>query len=354
MTDLLTRAAIERARAALNIAAGQDKAGDFAALVAARLAATVQSEDAAAILEARGKTTLIPVLKAAVDAGSASATTWAGQLAGYDGLSAGFIESMCGLSLYDSIAAASLRLPTRTRVASVTQGMVAAKTDELSEAPATALALAAGNMEPRRISGIAMFSNEIARAEGAEQFILSEIRRAIATGTDVDFLSVATDDAPEVPSSGPTADALMDDLALATTELRLHAGSRLYLGVSPAVCAAWALLGSVAPAFAGLSVTGGEIQGITVVPTDAIGNTTAVLVDAAAFVTASDDVVGVRVSRDAMIDMRDAFANGDQKMVSAFQADMVAAIASRWYSFHQAREDAVAVLTGVTLPTAGV
>jgi hypothetical protein len=323
----------------------EQRAADFAAIHAAR---AVAGAGAAEHLKAIGRGELVPHLKAAVDVGLSDGSTWGDELTAYREMMVAFLDSLRSLSLYDSMAASATRLPLQTKISSAATGAVAQRVLEGGVIPASALSLSGGTLLPRKVASILAISAEVMNAVGAEAFLLGELQRSVASGTDVDFLSEV--DTIEIEGSSTDETAVLATLRSAVASLRLHAGSRLYLGLSPRGCAVWTLLGQFWPCFADLSPSGGSIQGITTIPSDAVGDNEAVLVDAGGFVVSSDDSVDVAISRGALIDLRDSFPDESEKLLSLFQTESAGLRVIRNFGFAQTREASAVRITGLVLP----
>lgn len=323
----------------------EQRASDFATIHAARAAA---GGGAAEHLRAIGRADLVPVLRAAVDAGLSDGSSWSDELTAYNEAQAGFLASLGSLSLYDAMAASAPRLPTRTRIATAVTGAIARRVLEGRPIPAAALSLGGGELAPRKVAGIIAVSVEVLAAVGAGDFLLGEMQRAVGAGVDVDFLSEL--DAVEIIGTAADETDVLTTLRSAAASLRLRAGSRLFLGLSPKACAAWALLGTYWPAFADLTPSGGSLQGVIVIPSDGIGDDVAYLVDATGFVASSDDTVDVTISRGALVDLRDSFPDEGEKLISLFQTESAGLRVVRSYGFTQVRESSAVRITGLVLP----
>lgn len=323
----------------------EQRAADFAALHAAR---AVAGGGAAEHLKAIGRGDLVPVLRAASSPGMLEGGSWGSELAAYRELMVAFLESLRNVGLYDAVAMTAARLPMRTKVASAATGATASHVVEGGTIPATELSLTGGDLTPRKIGGIIAVSQEVLAASGAEAFLLAELQRAVGAGTDSDFLGEL--DAIEILGASEDETDVLATLRNAVASLRLHAGSRLFLGLSPKACAAWSLLGSVWPAFADLSPQGGSIQGITAIPCDVVADDEAVLVDAAGFICSADDSIDVAVSRSALLDLQNSFPSETETLISLFQTESAGLRVIRSYGFVQTREASAVRISDLVLP----
>jgi hypothetical protein len=99
-------------------------------------------------------------------------------------------------------------------------------------------------------------------------------------------------------------------------------------------------LGGVA--FPGISVNGGSVSGITVIVSDQLADSTALLVDASQLLTASTPI-RLDASEEAMLDM----AGGNTPTFNLFQKNAVGFRAERMVAVHALRASAVQSLSGV-------
>jgi hypothetical protein len=100
-----------------------------------------------------------------------------------------------------------------------------------------------------------------------------------------------------------------------------------------------------------MTPNGGEIAGVPVLvssqaPTDSSGHS-AVLIDGSAIVGDSD-TVAVDASENAALQLASNPASDAQSLVSMFQTNSTALLATRWFGFELIRSNGVAVLSGAT------
>jgi hypothetical protein len=95
-----------------------------------------------------------------------------------------------------------------------------------------------------------------------------------------------------------------------------------------------------------MTVTGGVIQGIKVVVSEA-AMTGAVLLDASQ-IAAADDQIVLSEGQYASVEMDDSPTSGAQSLVSLWQNSMVGLKAVRYFGVEALRSTAVALITSVT------
>ena len=113
---------------------------------------------------------------------------------------------------------------------------------------------------------------------------------------------------------------VLEDLAAALAAIIIGSESRLYFIVRPEDAAQLAVLQTAlgGVAFPGVSVNGGSVSGITVIVSDQLADSTALLVDASQLLTASTPI-RLDASEEAMLDM----AGGNTPTFNLFQKNAV-------------------------------
>jgi hypothetical protein len=150
------------------------------------------------------------------------------------------------------------------------------------------------------------------------------------------------------PSLGLTADAFAADLAIALEAVSVGANSKLYLILPPNVCKRVALLrGTGGFLYPQMTVSGGTIQGIKVVVSDATENV-GYLVDASQVAT-ENDLIELRSAEHAALQLDDNPTSGSTNLVSLWQNGAVGMRAERQFGVELLRSDAVALITGMTV-----
>jgi hypothetical protein len=297
------------------------------------------------------------ILKGAVESGSTVDATWAAPLVPYRQISEGFVASLAPWSAYDRIYAdnAFLRCPLKTLISIVSSGATGAAVSELAAKPLSQLSFTRATLEPAKVVSFIVMTEELARSAlpAAITMLGNELRRACAIATDDLFLSVLAE-ATGVASSastGLTAAAFIADLNTALQAISIGANSKVYLILPANVCKTVTLLRDTSgPLFPGMTVTGGTIQGIKVVVSDAAGDT-GYLIDASQVATESD-LVMLTSADHASIQASDTPTSGEQQLVSLWQNNLTGLRAERYFGVEVLRDTAVALIIDMDLPTA--
>lgn len=291
------------------------------------------------------------ILRSAISAGTVTDAAWAGSLSGYHSVAEGFIESLRSLSVFDRLLAdgAMRRVPLRTRLAVSTVAASGAVVGEWQAVPVSKLAIAGPGLDLRKAQALVALTNEVLDGAGSAgaALLARELRAGVANATDAFFLNSLLTGAPTVTgSASPLA-----DLGNLLDVVNTTGNGRPYLIVLPRVANRLATRATTSgdQAFPGMTPQGGEIAGVPVLVTDQApasdsnGNK-AVLIDGAAIVGDSD-TVAVDASEQAALQMSDTPTNGAQPLISMFQTNSTALLATRFFGFDLTRSSGVAVLT---------
>jgi HK97 family phage major capsid protein len=289
--------------------------------------------------------------KAAVSGGSTGDATWAGALTAYQTISAGFVESLRSISVFDSMLPNLRRIPPFTRAAIVTTGASGALTAEQKWKVLSKLSLAADNIAPLKAVTVLVITEELLRfsTAGTDRLFADELRSAVAQATDAPVLTALLALTTPAASSGNAR----HDIATLLAAVPLKALSRPMFLTTPLVLQQMAALhGDSGPVFPDLSVpSGGFISGIPTVGCDGLSNYGGhgdhlLLVDCWQCAGESS-VVTIDGSVQADIQMSDAPTDGAADMVSMFETNAVAIKCERRYAFARLRASAVAALKTV-------
>jgi HK97 family phage major capsid protein len=312
----------------------------------------------AGMAEPKGTDRVKHILKTAVGAGTMAEAV---ALADYQTLASSFVASLQGYSAYDTMLLAMRRMPLKTRIFSVTLGGTGSNPTEGKAKPITKLTLANSTLEPKKAAGIIVISEELARAGGAATVALmnTELRTATVNATDSKFLSdLANSVVPIVSTGGP-----LNDLHLLLNAVTVDASSRLYLIVASTLLKQLAFRsdgsgGSLL--FPNLTVNGGEIQGVVVIPSDNLqqssgGNVDMMLIDSTAIAAESDTIVLDQFSKGALQleTQPDDPATASTVMTSLWQSGLVALRAERWFGYEILRSSGIAVMSGADYSIGG-
>ncbi|MDZ4842924.1 MAG: hypothetical protein SH859_12415 [Hyphomicrobium aestuarii] len=285
------------------------------------------------------------ILRAAVSAGTTSDPSWAGSLADYRIAVSAFSDSMRSVSLLDAMMPFAARVPLRTRIVIATAAAVGASVAGAELKPATRLNLSAGDLLERKSSTLIVISEELIHAltaGDAVDLINRELRGATARAATQELLGVIGTGSPSHTSSNVPLDDLRAMLAIAA--ISGSPASRYFLVVSAAIAAqlaTWPDSTTGGPAFPQMTPSGGTIQGISVIATDApIASATAFLVDAAQVALAAESFV-ISTAAHASLQMDDAPSAGATNLISLWQSNSVAILAERFFGVLRMRDEGV-------------
>jgi len=301
--------------------------------------------------ERQQMTGVTEIIKASIS--PASAADHLGDIAQYQVYAASFISSLAPFGAFDFITGDNgfLRVPLHAKIGVDSFGITGDTVGEAKPVPFTSLSLAGPALVERKSTASVAVTDELAKNASPAAFNLfaAALKKAVARATDVAFLGSITDvtAVPRVTSLGLSAEAFAGDLVSAAQAIASGADSRLYAIVPPSALKALALArtGGVA-AFEDLTVTGGNVGGITFTATDALTDTI-VVVDAQQ-VAADPGTVQVDASRQASLQINSTPGEGSQTLVSFWQNNLMALGAQRWWGAELLRDNGACVITGVS------
>ena len=288
----------------------------------------------------------------AVSAGTMVDAAWAGNLAGYNTIAAGFLESLRSLSVFDRLFAdgAIRRIPLRTRLAVSTVATVGHEVGEGANIPVNSMAFAASGLDSRKVQALIAVTNEVldGTTSAGAALLSTELRSGVASATDAAFLGSLLANAPTIDgSASPLA-----DLGNLLDVVNTKGAGKPYLVVAPRTANRLTTKATTGgeQAFPGMTPNGGEIAGVPVLVSDQApapdsSGHGAVLIDGSAIVGDSD-TVAVDASENAALQLASNPASGAQQLVSMFATNSTALLATRWFGFELIRSTGVAVLSG--------
>jgi HK97 family phage prohead protease len=237
--------------------------------------------------------------------------------------------------------------------------------------PLTAFDFDRSTLTPLKIANIAVLTEENIKhsSPNSDVIVRNALVQAIAAGLDVAFIdptnagsanvkpAAVTYGAETVVSTGDDeADVRVDIRALFQKFIDANNAPMSGVWVMSATNAlALAMMVNTLgqPAFPGMSMTGGTLQGLPVIVSQHIGSVVA-LIAADQIFLGDEGGVAVDMSREASLEMRSTGLGMDgtagtatAASVSMFQTNMVALRAERSISWKRARSSAVAYLTSV-------
>jgi hypothetical protein len=288
---------LEQLSTASRMAAGRDLA-----TICALLARSQGSLHNAAVLadHARVSSRVREVLKTAIAAGTLS------ELPEFLPIASGFVQSLANAGAFDTVAASgAIRLGFDRRGFLLSSSVTVGTVREGAAIPVRAVEIAADLLDaPTNAAAILVLTEELmALAPGAADLIERELRRATIGAVDRPFLSTMADAGDAVTSTGSIA----ADLSAALDTMDVDSASRLVLVAPSADVRRAALVASNGLRdFPELTVNGGTIAGIRVVPSDFISGSPqyAVLIDATGLAIA-ESPLELDVATHAALEMRD-------------------------------------------------
>jgi len=326
------------------------KSADFALLATVMAQAPGNMKAAATLADAAGNISdrVRAVLKTAVAAGSTSGATWAGPLSVYSQLQSGFIQSLATRSVFDAAVSSMLPVKIRTNLV-IAAGGSASVVSEGNPAPVTSLSLARGVVDPVAAVALVVITEELARLGlNAAPLIEHELRRVVASKTDLQFMTDLISTLTPIPSSGQQPYNFLADLRALLNAVTSGDDAAFFLAVSPAIAKQLATAATMGgqPAFESLGVDGGSIGGVTVIPTNAATSGQMILFDAAQF---GGDVGTVTVDaiNEGSIQMSTT-PSQPAALVSLFQTNCVGIRCMREFGYVIGRAGAAAMISGAS------
>jgi HK97 family phage major capsid protein len=212
------------------------------------------------------------------------------------------------------------------------------------------MAFAASGLDSRKVQALIAVTNEILDGTTSAGAVLlsNELRAGVASATDAAFLSGLLVGAPTI--DGSTSPLV--DLGNLLDVVNTKGTGKPYLVVAPRTANRLATKPTTSgeQAFPGMTPNGGEIAGVPVLVSDQApapdsSGHKAVLIDGSA-VAGDSDTIAVDASEQAALQLASNPASGAQQLVSMFQTNSTALLATRWFGFELIRSSGVAVLTG--------
>ena len=286
--------------------------------------------------------------KAAVLAGST--VGWGSPLAQYQSIVAQFEGSLRAFGAFDAMLPLMRRVPLGlARLAIVVTGATGSGVSQGASKPITSLRLASGDLEPTKATSIIVVSDEMARLETPQALLADELRAAVAASTDSVFLPALVDSSTaSITASGTGSEEFLTDLSAALGNVSLSSRSRLFLAADPVTVAALALMEG--DAFSDMTINGGVVRGVQIVPTDAIerdtSGATLLLIDASQIAAATASIV-LDAADQATLELDSdptSPLSAATVLTSMWQQNLRALKATRWFSFKRLRDNAVVAI----------
>jgi hypothetical protein len=293
--------------------------------------------------------------KTAVTGGDLSA--WSA-ISDYRNIAEAFAQSLRSLSVWDRVVGdggvpgGMALAPLRSRGFTVSTGITGSSPSERSIKPISSLALGQSLVEPRKAAAVVVATEELLRSPGALTLLNRELTSGCIAAVDSVFLAALIAGTTPIVSLGNTLANITGDLSALLSAVTTGAASKLYWVLSPANVKKLAMKASStgAPAWPQLTVNGGDLAGITVIPSDQIASTAAVMFAGDALAGNSDPIV-LDASAQSVIQVDtapDSPPTASTTMLNLFQTDSRALRAERYFGFVVTRASGVASLSGVS------
>jgi hypothetical protein len=323
-------------------------ARDFAALALFRM--TVRS---AADREAAMHSPLYSArVKAAVEPGATTDSTFGEDLNDYQALAAAFLASLTSGSAFDRMLDGGMvRVHFKARVATVTVAANGAGVNENMVKPISSMTIAGAGLDPVKATSITVSTNESLRLMGgrAVDFIGGELRRAVSRSTNAVFLPAL---AAAAGTTVTSVNSPLADLRALLEAVSIGEGARLYWILAPTNCKRLSTMPTDAGglAFPQMGPLGGSIGGIGVMASDEMAADEGVLVDASQIAAETGSVI-IDQARHALLQLDtspDSPAAAATVLTSLWQRGETAIRAERFFGYEVLRAAAVAKLDGAT------
>lgn len=308
-------------------------------------------------------------LRAAVDAGDTTTSGWASQLIpAAQQMQNEFIDLLRPATLVGRIPGLR-RVPFNVAVPLQSGGGAYGWVGEAKPKPVTSLAFASATLRWAKAAGIVVITRELARfgQPSAELIIRNELVKGTAQFLDGQFIDhtvTASNDNPASilngvsaqVASGTTAEAFRYDLSvivgLFITANQDPTTAVLLMSATTAMNLALMRNALGQREFPGISVKGGDIDGLPVVVSQTVG-ARLVLINANDILLADDGVINVDVSEQASIEMSTTPLHGEESPVdgtvfkSLWQNNLVGLRVETFMTWKRSRASSVAWLNNV-------
>lgn len=290
------------------------------------------------------------ILKSPIGAGQTGNYEWAGAFAGdYRTVITAFVDGLRTRSIFFRLMDGGItRVPMRKRVGLMTSGASGWIVGEGQPTPLTKLQLANQLLEPVRAAALMVTTDELVRDVSAagQTLFARELRGAVADVVDARFFdilgSVSTDVA--IQSAGNDEDAIRLDLQAALLAVTTSGNSALFWVMSPDVAKRASTFTEIFPA---MSAQGGEMVNLPALVTNVLSAGTLALIDASG-IAGDFDTIELRASTQTAVEMSDLpTADAGSTLVSMFQTNGLALMATTLFAAEVLRANCVAMVTDI-------
>lgn len=314
-------------------------------------------------------------LKAAVNAGTTTDTTWAAPLVDtYQRFAGDFVEFLRPQTVLGRFGANGVpslrRVPFNISIVGQTSGGAGYWVGEGKPKPLTKFDFNEVTLRWAKVANIAVITEELLRFSNpsAEALVRDQLAAALIAKLDVDFLDPAkaavtnvspasiTNGVTPIASSGNDADSVRADvqaLFAAYIAANMTPANGVWIMSATTALALSMLTNPLGqPEFPGVTMNGGTFWGMPVIVSEYTPAGFVILANASDIYLADDGQVVIDASREASLQMDDAPTNASNPAtatttVSMFQTNSVAIRAERWINWQKRRAQAVQVLSGV-------
>jgi HK97 family phage major capsid protein len=267
-----------------------------------------------------------------------------------------FLQQMRNSSAFVRLLDAMVRIPFRSRVSLVAADATGWILGEGKPIPVDGVTLDNLDLTPEKAATLLVLTEELLRGTQSERNLSLALRRGITAAVDRRFLAAVIDPGTALPSEGGTVDDAVSDIRNLLEAVDPTVESSLLFVMSPEVQRGAATIRNASGAFQFLNLTptGGEILGIPAMPSDQMQPGSLALIDATGIAGEVGDIA-IDASEHATIEMLNSALQQDAtagtpapNLVSMFQTNSVAIRAVLDFAAERLRDQAVAMVTGIT------
>jgi hypothetical protein len=294
------------------------------------------------------RSNVVGIRKGAVDAGSTTVPGWAEQLAAYELLAAAYITSLRPYSAFEQMFPFMIQLPPHTKATFVTLGATGSTPGEAQPIPISKLTVDDARLQERISAAIVVADAEVLRfSVGASNLFEQQLRYATARAVDDEMLSIIVNNTSAISNGHTPGGTAAADIENALKLMSLGQNSKVFCIAPPD----WVKGASLergsggSPLFPNLRIDGGDINGVTVIPSDSLTDDV-VLLDATRCIAASGTLL-LDASEQGALQLDDN-PTSPGPLVSLWQANLRALRVRRIWSFEILEPSSAAIITSAT------
>jgi hypothetical protein len=271
----------------------------------------------------------------------------------------GWINSLASFGAFDRMLTDMVQIPLQSgTVGSANISATAYSVGEASMKPISRISLTGAATNISKVHVALIVTRELARSPllATTNFISNELRRALATQVDVQFMNNMISDITPAAGSGTSGAAVRSDVEWLLRQVRLDANSKPYIVTTPAICETWSMMNNTGePCFPGLGPLGGFLTpGLPVLTSDITAGYV-LLINASAIAAAAGDVT-LNELEEAMVHMDDAPTSpptASTPFVSMWQMNWTGIRCERFFIVQKLRTDATAAILSASSYSSG-